>query len=104
MAEIGTNDTTTEMKSLVSDAQEMFDAATSATSDKASALRTEGMRLLDTALSLAKDVQKNAVKTGKEFAVTADDYVHENPWRTVAVAAGVALVIGALVTPIVTRR
>lgn len=100
MTDLNTNN----MKSLVSDAQEMFEAASSATTDKAAALRSEGMRLLDNALAIAKDLQKNAVKTGKELAHTADDYVHENPWRTVAVAAGVALVIGALVTPIVTKR
>ena len=31
---------------------------------------------------------------GKELAKTADVYVKDNPWRTVAVAAGVGLLVG----------
>jgi ElaB/YqjD/DUF883 family membrane-anchored ribosome-binding protein len=33
---------------------------------------------------------------GKELAHTADVYVKDNPWRTVAVAAGAGLLIGVL--------
>lgn len=36
-----------ELKSLVSDAQDLFNAATTASADKAAALRSEGMRLLE---------------------------------------------------------
>jgi ElaB/YqjD/DUF883 family membrane-anchored ribosome-binding protein len=93
-----------ELKSLVSDAQDLFKAATTASSDKAAALRSEGMRLLDNALTGARDMQDSAVKTGREVASTADDYVHENPWKTIAISAGVALVIGALLTPMITKR
>ncbi|MDB5838094.1 MAG: hypothetical protein JWQ23_46 [Herminiimonas sp.] len=104
MTEFDTTATTSELKSMVADAQGLFHAASSATTDKAASLRSEGMRLLENALSIARDVQASTVKTGKEFAATADDYVHENPWRTVAVAAGVALIVGALVAPLVTRK
>jgi ElaB/YqjD/DUF883 family membrane-anchored ribosome-binding protein len=27
----------------------------------------------------------------------ADDYIHENPWRTLAIVGGVALIAGALI-------
>jgi ElaB/YqjD/DUF883 family membrane-anchored ribosome-binding protein len=93
-----------EIKSLVSDAQDLFNAATTASADKAAALRTEGMRVLENALSSARDMQTTAVKTGKELASTADDFVHENPWKTIAISAGVALLIGALITPMITRK
>jgi ElaB/YqjD/DUF883 family membrane-anchored ribosome-binding protein len=104
MVDLNADKTTNEIKSLVSDAQDLFNAAASASADKAAALRSEGMRMLENALSVARDVQDSAVKTSKELASTADDYVHENPWKTIAISAGVALLIGALLTPMVTRK
>ncbi|MBK4734609.1 DUF883 family protein [Noviherbaspirillum pedocola] len=95
---------TREIKSLISDAQDMFNSATSASADKASALRSEGMRMLENALSAARDMQSSAMETGKELASTADDYVRENPWTTVAISAGVALLLGAVIAPMLTKK
>ncbi len=88
--------TRTDMRSLVKDAQELFHEATSATGEKAEALRSKGLNLLDTALAKAQDAQAAAIDTGKELAGSADDYVQENPWRAVAISAGVGLLIGLL--------
>lgn len=95
---------TREIKSLISDAQDMFNSATSASADKASALRAEGTRMLENALSAARDMQSSALETGKELASTADDYVRENPWTTVAISAGVALLLGAVIAPMLTKK
>lgn len=95
---------TREIKSLISDAQDMFNSATSASADKASALRAEGMRMLENALSAARDMQSSAMETGKELASSADDYVRENPWTTVAISAGVALLLGAVIAPMLTKK
>jgi ElaB/YqjD/DUF883 family membrane-anchored ribosome-binding protein len=95
---------TRELKSLISDAQDMFNSAASASTDKASAMREEGMRMLENALSTARDMQTSAVETGKELASTADDYVRENPWTTIAISAGVALLLGAVLAPMLTRK
>ena len=104
MVDFNADKTTSEIRSLVSDAQDLFNAATTASADKAAALRTEGMRVLENALASARDMQETAVKTGKELATTADDFVHENPWKTIAISAGVALLIGALLTPMITKK
>ncbi|GAA4020152.1 DUF883 family protein [Actimicrobium antarcticum] len=87
----------TDMKTLVKDAQDLFREATSATGVKADELRTRGMELLEAAAGKAHDVQAAAVETSKEIATTADDYVHENPWRAVAVSATVGVLIGMLI-------
>ena len=78
MVEYNADKASSEIKSLVSDAQDLFNAATTASADKAAALRSEGMRVLENALSSARDLQDTAMKTGKELASTADDYVHDN--------------------------
>ena len=87
----------TDMKTLVQDAQDLFREATSATGVKAEELRGRGMELLETAKVRAHDAQIAAIETGKEIATTADDYVHENPWRAVAVSATVGLLVGLLI-------
>ena len=55
-----------------------------------------GMELLDQALGKAGKYQDQAMVRGKELARTADVYVKDNPWRTVAVAAGVGLLLGVI--------
>jgi ElaB/YqjD/DUF883 family membrane-anchored ribosome-binding protein len=86
----------TDATALVKDAQSLLTAAAALTGTKADELRERGMRLLDAALGTAGKYQDQAVVKGKELAQTADVYVKDNPWRTVAVAAGVGLVVGVL--------
>lgn len=87
----------TDMRTLVKDAQDLFRQATSATGDKAELLRTQGLNLLDSAVTKAQEVQTAALQTGKEVAETTDTYVQENPWKAVAISAGVGVLIGMLI-------
>jgi ElaB/YqjD/DUF883 family membrane-anchored ribosome-binding protein len=90
--------TRTDIRTLVKDAQELFREATTATGEKADELRNRGLQLLDSAVGKAQEVQAAALETGKELAGKTDDYVRENPWRAVAISAGVGLVIGMLIS------
>lgn len=83
-----------DMKLLVKDAQALLNAATALTGDKADELRARGMELLDRAMGKASQYQGQAVVKSKELAQTADVYVKDNPWRTVAAAASVGLLVG----------
>ncbi len=87
----------TDMKTLLKDAQDLFRQATSATGDKADMLRTQGANLIDSAMVKAQEVQTAAMETGKEMADSADAYVQENPWKSVAISAGVGVLIGMLI-------
>ena len=87
----------TDMKTLVKDAQDLFREATSATGEKAELLRTQGLTLLDAAMSKAQEVQTAAMETGKEMAESTDTYVQENPWKAVAISAGAGILIGMLI-------
>lgn len=90
--------TRSDMKNLVKDAQELFREATNATGERAEELRMRGLQLLDTAVVKAQEVQTAALETGKEIAVKTDDYVHENPWRSVTIAAGIGVLFGFLIS------
>jgi ElaB/YqjD/DUF883 family membrane-anchored ribosome-binding protein len=85
-----------DMKALVRDAQSLLTAAAALTGEKAEEMRSRGMEMLDKALGKASQYQGQALVKGKELAHTADVYVKDNPWRTVAVAAGAGLLLGVI--------
>lgn len=90
------NSAQSDVKTLVKDAQALLTAAAALTGEKAEELRGKGMQLLDVAMGKASQVQGQAVVKGKELAQSADVYVKDNPWRTIAAAAGVGLLVGVI--------
>ena len=86
-----------DMKTLVEDAQELFRQATTTSGVKAEELRARGMDLLDTAMAKAQDLQAAALDASKGLADSADSYVQENPWKVIAVSAGIGLLLGVLI-------
>jgi len=91
-------DAQSDFKSLVRDAQSMLSAATGLSGEKAEELRSRGMELLDRALGRAGHYQDQAMERGKELAHEADVYVRDNPYRTLAIAAGIGLALGVLLS------
>ena len=49
--------------------------------------------LIDTALASAKvkleDLHEDLIEKGREAVKATDDYVQENPWKAVGIAAGI---------------
>ena len=86
----------TDIQTLLDDAQAMFKEAASLTGDKADDLRLQAQGVLEDALEKAQSLQAAAIEKGKDAAVTADTYVRDNPWRAVAISAGVGIVAGLL--------
>ena len=87
-----------DMKTLVKDAQELFREASHASGEKAEELRAKGLVLLDSAMERAHELQAVALEKGKAAAHTTDEFVHEHPWKSIGIAAGVGLVIGMLIS------
>ncbi len=86
-----------DVKGLVREAQDLFREATSITGDKAEDLRAKGIHLLETALASAHDAQVAVIDTSKEAFEATDDFVKDNPWKAVAVSAGIGLLVGLLI-------
>jgi ElaB/YqjD/DUF883 family membrane-anchored ribosome-binding protein len=75
---------------------ELEDTLADGTQADASALRAQLSKRLEVARSRLNDT-RDAVRQRAEVALAdADDYVHENPWQTVAIVGGIALIVGAL--------
>ena len=91
------NDVIADLKVVVTDTEALLKATASQGGEKMVEIRAK----VEESLRVAKDKMAEAqaallVKT-KAAAKATDVYVHENPWRSVGVAAGVGLVIGLLI-------
>jgi ElaB/YqjD/DUF883 family membrane-anchored ribosome-binding protein len=79
---------------MLSEAEEMLKRAASETGDKARDLRSQvEAKLLGAKLRL-QELEGQAVEHAKFAARATDDYVHDNPWQAIGVAAALGFVLG----------
>lgn len=86
-----------DFKNLVADAEELLKATASQAGDKIGVARQKIEQSLIEGKKALADAEKTLLAKSKECAEIADDYVRENPWTAVGVAAGVGLVLGLLI-------
>ncbi|HMF50041.1 MAG TPA: DUF883 family protein [Candidatus Saccharimonadales bacterium] len=86
-----------DLKTLVADAEELLKATASQAGEKIAVARQKIEQSLVEGKKALADAETTLVKKSKECAEIADDYVRENPWSAVGVAASVGLVIGLLI-------
>ena len=65
--------------------------------EKVGELRVRMQENLVSARHKLADAEAAIVARAREAGRAADDYVHENPWSSVGIAAGVGFLIGLLV-------
>ncbi|HWS75855.1 MAG TPA: DUF883 family protein [Quisquiliibacterium sp.] len=87
----------TDMRVVVGDLESMLKAtANSADAD----VRALSERLRDR-LAVAKarllDAEHAMLEKGRQIARSTDDYVHQHPWSSIGVAAGVGLLLGVVI-------
>jgi len=85
-----------QFSSVLTEAEDMLKRAANETGDKAKDLRSQvEAKLLNAKLRL-QELQGQAMDRAKETARATDDYVHDNPWQAVGIAAVVGFVAGLL--------
>lgn len=94
---IGRDRLVSDLKTLVADAEELLKATASQAGDKIGVARQKIEQSLIEGKKALADAEKNLVEKSKEAVEIADDYVRENPWSAVGIAAGVGLVLGLLI-------
>ncbi len=81
----------------MADADEIVKAMASATGEKAVELADKLRINMRNAKDKLADVQVAVADKAKVAARVTDDYVHDNPWQAVGIAAGVGLLLGLLI-------
>lgn len=86
-----------DIKTVLSDVEDLLRQAASATGERAIELRENALARLKQAKEKATDAQVVVVEKGKKVARATDDYVHDHPWTSIGIAAGVGMLLGLLV-------
>jgi ElaB/YqjD/DUF883 family membrane-anchored ribosome-binding protein len=76
----------------------MLKKASHETGDRARDMRAQVEAKLLAAKLRLQEMQGDAVDRARDAARATDDYVHDNPWQAVGVAAAVGFVVGMLMT------
>lgn len=87
-----------DLKVVVADAEELLKATANQTGERIEAARARAEESLRAAKVRLAEAKASVVEKVKIAAKTTDDYVHENPWQAVGIAAAFGLVLGALIS------
>lgn len=86
-----------DMKVVVADAEEILRATAGIAGEKMADLRERiGERLRDARVKI-DDAEAMLVDKTKAAARATDDFVNENPWQAVGIAAGVGVLLGIII-------
>ena len=87
-----------DLKIVIADAEELLRATAAQAGEKVSAARERIQASLATAKVKLTEAERALLEKTKEAAKATDEFVHENPWRAVGIAAVAGLVLGVLIS------
>jgi ElaB/YqjD/DUF883 family membrane-anchored ribosome-binding protein len=100
-AETGSHSSDTlvdNLRAVVRDAEELLRATSSQTGDKLHEIRARAEESLRVAKARIGDIQEDALKQARHATSATEDYVRENPWQALGIAAGIGIIVGLLVS------
>jgi len=87
---------TAEIKSLIADVEDLVARIADLQDADVARVRHKVLRAIDTAKSSLADSAETVRRQAQRAAATADDFVHDNPWSAVGIAALGGAVVGVL--------
>lgn len=98
------NDTTTvnkdklmtDLRVVIADAEELLRMTADQAGENAAGLRARVQGRMNQAKTDLMHLQEVAVTKAKAAGHAADEFVHENPWKSIGIAAGTGLLMGLL--------
>ena len=88
----------TDFKALVADAEALLHATADQGGEGIAQIRAQAQDSLAQAKTNLMDVQDEMAEKAKAMVADADAYVHEKPWQSIGIAAGLGLLIGLLIS------
>jgi ElaB/YqjD/DUF883 family membrane-anchored ribosome-binding protein len=91
-----------EMRAMINEAEQLLNAASATSGEKAIELQKKGMELLTSSIAKAHELERKAIHSIQDAAVSTDKMVQANPWRSVAISgllgAGIGLALGIAIS------
>ena len=88
----------TDLQVVIADAEALLRMTADQAGEGAADIRARVQARMDQAKTDLLEVHAAAVAKAKEVGHVTDEFVHENPWKSVAIGAGLGLLLGLLVS------
>jgi ElaB/YqjD/DUF883 family membrane-anchored ribosome-binding protein len=86
-----------DLRLVIADTEELMRVTAGQAGEQAKELHGRMQSRLDQAKTSLANLQDAALTKAKEAGHAADEFVHENPWKAIGIAAGVGLIAGLLI-------
>ncbi|HEU4626573.1 MAG TPA: DUF883 family protein [Steroidobacteraceae bacterium] len=87
-----------DLRAVLEDAEALLSATAGEAGDRIQKARERASETISAARERLVDAQEEVAKRAQDAARDADRYVRENPWKAVGIAAGIAFILGVLVS------
>ena len=87
-----------DIKSVLTDAEDMLRKARTSSAEGYSAVRAELEDRLGNSIVRLQEVQAQMKSRVRQTARVTDEYVHDNPWKSMSYVAIAGLVLGLILT------
>ena len=87
-----------DLTAVVRDAESLLRATAAQTGEKVEEIRARSQESVRAAKDRLATIEDQALEHARALAGDADDYVRDNPWQAVGIAAGIGLVLGLLMS------
>lgn len=95
---ISTDALMNDFGALLTEVETLLQRANSATGAPAEALKTEVENKLLAAKQRLLDLEGTTADAAKAVKQVTEDYVHQNPWQSIGIAAAVGFLAGVVLT------
>src|SRR5262245_39040452 len=96
--EVTTDQLVDDLKTVMRDAEALIKATSAQTGEKIQEVRARAEQSLKAAQERLSGIEDEALRRARELAGATEDYVRENPWQSLGIAAGVGLLLGVLIS------
>ena len=86
-----------DLRVVITDAEDLLRMTADQASESAADVRGRVQARMEQAKADLVHLQQAAVAKAKAAGHATDEFVHENPWKSIGIAAGIGLVVGLLV-------
>ena len=93
-----------DFNAVIADTEQLLKSVGSAGNERTGAMRDSVEKNLKAAKARLAELQSDAMDRGRAAAKAADDYVSDNPWRSIGVAVGVGVAAGIFIGLLLDRR
>ena len=97
MTDVTTQKLMDDLKTVVADAEALMAATAGDASERAHNARQRAAESVAQARARLHALEAQARERVTAAAHQADQYVHQNPWQSIAIAAGVGALVGILI-------